>query len=264
MLDLDGAERLVPRALDACERRLAPARATRSARRGRARAPRRAPGRARTRRGAIRPARSRTTTCSARARIEPGADAPGEPLAEERRRPAQRAVAADELARGRRCTIAPARWRARTRRGRRTPCCRRCARGCAPVASSTLGDDEPALAGARRPEAPLDVAEHAQAPRRRRRVGQRQHRQLHRIVRRDEDRQLLLEPGDGVLIARDAGRVANRPSGRRPAGAAAGPAWRPTPRPSPRRAGRSLRRSDRRSDRSRTASAGSRGCSRPR
>ena len=50
------------------------------------------------------------------ARVEPGAGAPGEPLAEERRRRAQRAVASDELARDRRCAIAVSPWRARTPR----------------------------------------------------------------------------------------------------------------------------------------------------
>ena len=59
--------------------------------------------------------------------VKPGARAPGEPLAEERSRRAQRAVASDELSAiaGVRSWVSP--WFARTRRCRRIPRCTRCA-----------------------------------------------------------------------------------------------------------------------------------------
>jgi hypothetical protein len=71
--------------------------------------------------------------------------------------------------------------------------------------------DEASLARARRTQAPLEVPEHAQPPPRSRSVGERENCQLDRILRRNENRQLLLHTLDGVLIARDTGSVPDHP-----------------------------------------------------
>ena len=204
----DQIERIVGRAAPGRRRACRP-----SARFGVGRAPRR---RVASRRVARRPARARaprsrpwpstnaTLPRLARreldvdlqrgARIEAGADATRQALAEAAR-PAARSVRLRPMNSARSPCTTRARLGGAQERDAvaRTRCCRGCAREARPLAASTLGDDEPALAGARRAEAPLDVAEHAERRVRRRRVGERQHRQLDRIVRRDEDRQLLLQ-----------------------------------------------------------------------
>ena len=94
-----------------------------------------------------------------------------------------------------------------------------------------LGRHEAPVAGTGRAHAPLDVAVHAEPARGRRGVRQREHGQLHGIVWRDEDRQLLLETGCGVLIAGRPGRVTDHPA------AGAGPARQRRRRGAPHRAG---------------------------
>ena len=171
--DLHGAERLVPHALDRGERGL------RLRQRGIARGQldrvRPVAPLAEDERHAARFAGlDLERELQGSARVEPGAGAPGEPLAEERGRRAQRAIASDELA------AVP---------GVRSRCLRGAPERHASAEVGVVGvarqhdagrvvhlrDHEAPLAGARRPETPLDVAEHADALPHLRGVGQCQH-----------------------------------------------------------------------------------------
>src|SRR5687768_6942817 len=66
-----------------------------------------------------------------------------------------------------------------------------------------FADHEAAVLFARRSEAPLDVAEHADPARGRRGVGQREDRDLDRVLGRDGNGQLLAQALERVLEPRD-------------------------------------------------------------
>ncbi len=187
-----------------------------------------------------------------RARVETGAGPSAEALAKERRRRRQRPVTSDELD-----AIGGVRLRrlagAEERQGPGPLRVVGVGREHRAGHRIDVGDHEPVLADTRRPEPPLHVAEHADAPPLVRRVRQRQQRELDRIVRGHEHRKFLRHARHRVLIARDARGVPDHP-----APAVGAPRQRrrrraPTPRPFLRRAGRSPRRWDPPAGRWRTA-----------
>ena len=148
---LHRVERPVPGAAHGAERRRRPPRRE-PWRATSARACRgvRAPGPAGTRSARVSPGARADRELQRGAGIEARAEAPGERLARERRRPRERPVAAQErgpVARGR---AERARSRGRRPRARRTRCCRDCARGSHPSqgrARSRRGAPGPRAAG---------------------------------------------------------------------------------------------------------------------
>ena len=196
------------------------------------------------------------------ARVETRTSASRELIAEQRGRRAQGPVAPDELG-----SITGVRSWCRRRSPERDAVAEFRVVGVARHQDARhvvhLRDDETALAGARRSEAPLDVSEYADAPRDGRGVCQCQHCQLHRILTGYEDRQFLLDAGHGMLIACDPApcRMTQRPASAR---RGSGPGVAPHTAPESSSLGRRLRPSDRSTDRWRTGSIGSRGCFQPR
>ena len=98
-----------------------------------------------------------------------------------------------------------------------------------------LGDDVHRLSFARRAEPPFGVRKHAQRDRVAADVGQEQTRELHRVGRIDEHRQLVLDVVNRAREPRHAESVVRHDRTRRLARAAPDLAWDTTCGPSARR-----------------------------
>ena len=159
------------------------------------------------------PSASSNATCIAAQGSSAGADLAGQARPRMAAGFAQRAVAAEELGAVAGHASASRRRRRRTRPGRRTRCCRRCARSSAPLAGSISVITCIADFGAQVAQHPLAVAGRREPARPARLVAQLQHRELHRRVDGHVDAELganavldVLEDAVAEAVPGDVGR----------------------------------------------------------